>query len=376
MKYRLALLLFAAGALTGCGEDPPADSVNVTAEADAADEPPLEAASEFPQLERGEAFDGVIVTYNFRILPVKYERIGEYAVIGGDMIIGEHEEMQRRWAVFTGLSTGNLDIIPAPERRAIVMLADQTGGENSPLFTGPFADLGDGAASLFTGPMAPQLVRVLGWVTLDPIWPSRVIAYEVAPTIQSNPRDPRNANIQQAVALWNAINIVQLRPTASASPAERQRGMIRFVDHMADDSLFACMSPVGFRPQNGVQKVHVNPKCLSGNIAHEIGHALGLLHEHQRTDRGAFLQVNTSVPMDTRNYAPLPGRPVGGHNLCSIMHYAANATVPNRDWFKLTAAGDVAYRSCSAAMAAGCRRVGQRCQLSPGDVGAIRALYP
>ena len=152
--------------------------------------------------------------------------------------------------------------------------------------------------------------------------------------------------------------------------------MLLFVDHMADDDLFACMSPVGFRPANGVQKVHINPKCQAGNIAHEIGHALGLLHEHQRTNRGEFLQVDTSVPMDTRNYAPVPGRPLGGHNLCSIMHYAANATNPDPDWFKLTAKGDAAYRSCSTAMSAGCRKVGQRCQLSPGDVGAIRSLYP
>ena len=235
MKYRLAFLLVAAGALTGCQAEQPPELVNVTASADPADVPPPEAASEFPQLERGEAFDGVIVTYDFQILPVKYERIGDYAVIGGDMIIGEHEEMQRRWAVYTGLATGNLDIVPAPERRAIVMLADQTGRGNSPLVTGPFADQGDGAGTVFTGPMAQQLVRVLGWVTLDPLWPSRVIAYDVAPPIRSRPGDPRNANIQKAVDLWNALKVVQLRPAANASPAERQRGVLLFVDHMADD---------------------------------------------------------------------------------------------------------------------------------------------
>ncbi|TKR95103.1 hypothetical protein L596_009317 [Steinernema carpocapsae] len=98
-----------------------------------------------------------------------------------------------------------------------------------------------------------------------------------------------------------------------------------------------CFSDIGYKHPNGdaaenflsqIQLLSLGPKCATrGTALHEIGHALGLSHEHNRLDRDYFVQI---APRNVR-----PGR-IGEfyrkaelewfevpYDVGSIMHYSA-----------------------------------------------------
>lgn len=62
-------------------------------------------------------------------------------------------------------------------------------------------------------------------------------------------------------------------------------------------------------------------------LLHEIGHALGLVHEHQRSDRDAFVTILTSniVPGRESAFVTLPTSNFGTYDFLSVMHYTRNA---------------------------------------------------
>jgi hypothetical protein len=64
-------------------------------------------------------------------------------------------------------------------------------------------------------------------------------------------------------------------------------------------------------------RAEVQPWCFG----HEIGHVLGLLHEHQRRDRADHVDVR--MPVFRRSqYRPFPDvEPCGPYDLASVMHY-------------------------------------------------------
>lgn len=53
--------------------------------------------------------------------------------------------------------------------------------------------------------------------------------------------------------------------------------------------LCSCASFVGC--QGGAQPVYMTDECSTGNLCHEILHALGLHHEHTRRDRDQYVSV-------------------------------------------------------------------------------------
>jgi hypothetical protein len=62
-----------------------------------------------------------------------------------------------------------------------------------------------------------------------------------------------------------------------------------------------------------------------GIICHEIGHTLGLAHEHQRSDRDAYLSIitNNVAPNGWAGLVKLSGtRNMGPYDFLSVMHYA------------------------------------------------------
>ncbi len=63
----------------------------------------------------------------------------------------------------------------------------------------------------------------------------------------------------------------------------------------------------------------------SGTVAHEIGHILGLMHEHQRSDRNTYVKYNrdNTDPVIRFAFDIIPGVREGSYNQGSIMHYSS-----------------------------------------------------
>lgn len=125
-----------------------------------------------------------------------------------------------------------------------------------------------------------------------------------------------------------------------------------------------------------MQEVSIGNKgCRSeGNAAHELGHALGLWHEHTRPDRDAYIRVNwDNIEPGTKhnfNISKHEGIPDVGYDFYSIMHYNQHAFSTDKRGSKPTI--DIVY---NVPQCFDLRMVGQRNMLSLKDKLRMSKLY-
>lgn len=63
--------------------------------------------------------------------------------------------------------------------------------------------------------------------------------------------------------------------------------------------------------------------CMTkGIIMHEIGHALGMIHEHQRPDRDQYINVLRDNVSSMSNFEKMNAVKMGPYDFVSIMHYS------------------------------------------------------
>ncbi len=113
-----------------------------------------------------------------------------------------------------------------------------------------------------------------GLVEMLPVklWPQGKVPYHIQPDVV------RPERVAQAVAFFDgtAVHLV---------PYSNEDDAIVFIDANGE-----CKSYVG--KVGGKQPVFIGADCGPREIAHEIMHALGFIHEQNRTDRDEALQVH------------------------------------------------------------------------------------
>ncbi|MGR4877053.1 M12 family metallopeptidase [Pseudoxanthomonas sp. LARHCG66] len=115
----------------------------------------------------------------------------------------------------------------------------------------------------------------------------------------------------------------------------------------------------------GDQSVSLHPGATLGTAIHELGHVIGLWHEHSRSDRDSYITIHRGN-FDPAN-SPEFDQPVhssskllGPYDLMSVMHYPSLA---------FTTTGEPTITSNSGVPIGGSG-------ISNGDVLAVKALYP
>jgi len=181
-------------------------------------------------------------------------------------------------------------------------------------------------------------------------WPGGVVPYTLDPLLRYPQR------VRDAIAHWNEqlSGHIRLQPRVSETA---------YVEFQQSDPT-TCSSYVG-KTGGAAQPVSVGDYCGTGNIIHEVGHVLGLHHEHTRRDRDTYVRlVRENIDPYTMNNFDVAadGSLLGAYDYASIMHYGAYA-------FSSTGLPTI------VTIPAGIT-IGQRVALSAGDIEAVRQLYP
>ncbi|XP_064554677.1 zinc metalloproteinase nas-1 [Drosophila montana] len=195
-----------------------------------------------------------------------------------------------------------------------------------------------------------------GLLAVSTRWPGGVVPYEIKGIFTSQ----ELGNIQHAFKEYHDKTCVRFRPRTN------EKDYISIVNGKS-----GCWSSIG--RLGGRQEVNLqSPNCLRtyGTPIHELMHALGFLHEQNRYERDAYVQVLSEnvKPGMLANFDKGSARTQSGfgvdYDYASVMHYSTTSFSRN---------GQPTLKALRSNPDA--RQMGQRRGFSPSDVRKINAMY-
>ncbi|CAL1266935.1 unnamed protein product [Larinioides sclopetarius] len=154
---------------------------------------------------------------------------------------------------------------------------------------------------------------------------------------------------------------------------------IRFSRRTREQNYIEFVKDVGCYSYVGVEKRVKQPQPVSlgagcefiGTVVHELGHAIGLFHEHQRSDRDTYINVyEQNVELDQiHNFnktEPIDELKWARYDYTSIMHYGEYAFSKNPGVLKTMVAKDGKTKL---------KEPFERPGLNQNDIDLVKKLY-
>ncbi|MDO6386765.1 M12 family metallopeptidase [Uliginosibacterium sp. 31-12] len=296
----------------------------------AAQHPMVEARKELFAARQAEARHGQIreARIQGRSEKLRYQVIDGAAMLGGDMMLGDAEFVRQH-----GMPDFR-HLLNHRSREALKAREAQIAASNVSL-----------AAP--TGSASNGVTRAVSR------WPNNVLYYVIDASMNAKGRQA----ITDGLAMISGRSAIRFVPRTAES---------NYVNFTAGSGCWSYVGMIG-----GKQDISLGSGCeYSFVVAHEVMHALGWQHEHQRSDRDQHLTINVaniSSGMEY-NFDKLPATSAdafGAYDFASIMHYDAYAFSSNGQPTMVPVSSSVGLNS-----------FGNSTNLSTGDIAALNHYYP
>ena len=195
------------------------------------------------------------------------------------------------------------------------------------------------------------------------LWHKGIVHYKYGSSIaQKDPRKTENitAKIKKAIEMFEdqtPIKWIEVSDTDSKKDFHE----FELVSKGKGNSPIGLITQVTYYGYTGIsQKIKVEEAWDCGNIMHEMCHTVGLIHEHQRSDRDKFVEITRSAITDevyNKDYIIRNEALLSEYDLRSIMHYEEGKGIAIKKHVDTSI------------------KCGQRVNFSIGDLKKIDRLY-